>query len=47
MQKDSLLYWECDRIDPERTVDADNFDNGEIVYKKFMSTASKINLHRS
>ncbi len=47
MEADKILYWEYDRIDPERTIAGTNFDNGEIVYKKFMSTASKINLSKS
>lgn len=46
-KKDDILYYEQNRMDPERSVDGSNFDNGEIVYKKFMSTASKINLARS
>ncbi len=47
MEADKLLYWEYERIDPERTVAGNNFDNGEIIYKKFMSTSAKINLARS
>ena len=45
--KDEILYWQYERVDPERSVDGANFDNGEIIYKKFMSTAAKINLAKS
>ena len=47
MQKDDILYYEYSRLDPERTIDGVNFDNGEILYKKSMPTAANINLARS
>lgn len=46
-QQDEISYWQYERIDAERVLQGNNFDNGEIVYKKFMSTAAKINLARS
>ena len=46
METDKILYAEFERVDPERSL-GNSFDNGEISYKKFMSTASKINLAKS
>lgn len=47
MQEDKIVYSEFERVDPERTVGDENFANGEIIFKKFMSTSSYINLYRS
>jgi hypothetical protein len=47
MEADKIQYFEFERIDSERIVSGNNFENGEIIYKKFMSTGAKINLSRS
>ena len=47
MEKDKIEYWEYMRIDCERPISAESFPNGELMYKSFLSSGSKINLGRS